>query len=772
MKFKNLFNSNKSLSLLLIFFLVLGAFIGLVQIPTAKASVFTRISQGVGGFAQGINNGEIGPIISVTLGSTPLEGNSLISVVALTSWRNTRTITSIDEVGVTWTHQVNHVDVSGDYQYNVEIWLGVVGSGASTTITINLSGAPGYGAVADVCEYSGLLTSSYLDRTAVNDGAGIYGAIADTGTINGALTNELWIGGINSGQGMNTPTNGFTLLDGVRHVAGYEEVACGYLEKISATGGTINSEVTLTGSSFYSGVVAAFKSSSSSIASDIMIDPSTVIGINNLTLGTQLTYYDMRDYPSDSFGKILMNDSGIKLVKVFDADFDAINTPLILSWNEITHTGTYNWAVLDNIVQAIYASGAEPLLVLMSSVPFTAAANTTVFANGMVSNSSFGGLPSPIDASSYCSSVVSHLQSQGHPVRYYEISNEPESWLCPDGWVQTLNAQSQLRTGYFSAIYNASVTAMKQVNSTVSTSFDFSWQTGVMTWWLANYAGVALDRIDFHRYASNYIDEYTNATLMSRSNSMTADNSGGGFWLESNPVYAQQMYLSAKGVTLPLFDTENGICSQSGATDNPLMVDMFNAVFTANLLRTEILNNVHVSVHYDWQAYLPYEQGLSPPTYGFGLINSDNHQAWYPYYAYRMIGQHLQVGDEILSSTNIVGDVSCLAWNNSGHLNILLVHTANNNTAVTVGGISGNFSFEKIDNTHSFLTAQLQTGTLNSSSPITMNGYTVLFLTSGNISPLPVITSTITYFIYLPGIQTSHITSYNGVAISKYVGIP
>ncbi len=37
-----------------------------------------------------------------------------------------------------------------------EIWLGTVNSGAITSITIALSGSTSSGAIADVCEYSGI----------------------------------------------------------------------------------------------------------------------------------------------------------------------------------------------------------------------------------------------------------------------------------------------------------------------------------------------------------------------------------------------------------------------------------------------------------------------------------------------------------------------------------------------------------------------------------------------------------------------------------------
>jgi len=98
-----------------------------------------------------------------------------------------------------------------------------------------------------------------------------------------------------------------------------------------------------------------------------------------------------------------------------------------------------------------------------------------------------------------------------------------------------------------------------------------------------------------------------------------------------------------------------------------------------------------------------------------------------------MIGNNLQVGDSIVSSTNS-GSVFSYAWIDKGNLNILLINTFNGTVSTTVSGATGNFNYEKIDNTYSYLNAQLQTGLLSLSSSIIMNGYTVILLTS---TPMP-----------------------------------
>ena len=68
--------------------------------------------------------------------STPTSGNVLIAVIGTTSSVNYATVVSISETGVTWSKQIGY---SYWYYDDAEIWLGVVGSGASTSITITLS---------------------------------------------------------------------------------------------------------------------------------------------------------------------------------------------------------------------------------------------------------------------------------------------------------------------------------------------------------------------------------------------------------------------------------------------------------------------------------------------------------------------------------------------------------------------------------------------------------------------------------------------------------
>lgn len=195
---------------------------------------------------------------TVTLSQTPTSGNVLIAVIGTyrsDQGSNYRTVNSITQTGVTWSRQAQGQETYNQHPTNVEIWLGTVGAGASTSITITLTQSASGGAVADVCEYSGIATSSYLDKIAQTSGSGTSTSTGTTTTTSQA--SELWIGGITveAGVPQSSPTNGFSLLDGVA----YQSTSVGYLENIVYGTGTANSGTTISSSNRYVGCIATFK---------------------------------------------------------------------------------------------------------------------------------------------------------------------------------------------------------------------------------------------------------------------------------------------------------------------------------------------------------------------------------------------------------------------------------------------------------------------------------------------------------------------------------
>ena len=195
----------------------------------------------------------------VTMDSTPTSGNLLIACIGtdegLTPYV---TVSSITQTGVNWAtggagKQVQSQNINS--YLNSEIWVGIVGAGASTTITIALSDPPNNGAVADVCEYSGLVTSAFLDKTATATGTSTATSTGTTATT--TQNDELWIGSIAVYfWAQSTPTNGFTLFDGAKYSQG-NGMSEAYLEKIVSATGTANSGTTCS-NAYYAGCIATF----------------------------------------------------------------------------------------------------------------------------------------------------------------------------------------------------------------------------------------------------------------------------------------------------------------------------------------------------------------------------------------------------------------------------------------------------------------------------------------------------------------------------------
>jgi len=212
-------------------------------------------------YKRGIAQGQSVPYnLVVTLDSAPTNGNLLVLTFAIDGWNGAHSINSITQTGVTWTLQKQGNGFS--WMDDIEIWAGVVGAGANAALTVNITGVAFLNAIVNVCENSGLLTSGFLDKTATNTGA--TSTAGDTGTTaTTTQADELWVGVVGAAQtadvSQSSPTNGFTLLDGVNIVQSGVHTSSCYLEKIVSATGAANSGTTLANSGHWGGCIATFK---------------------------------------------------------------------------------------------------------------------------------------------------------------------------------------------------------------------------------------------------------------------------------------------------------------------------------------------------------------------------------------------------------------------------------------------------------------------------------------------------------------------------------
>lgn len=141
--------------------------------------------------------------IAITLASQPTQGNTLV-IFAGTS-DTTVIFSNISQTGVTWQRAV-----SGSSSTRiVEIWYGNIGAGASTGITVNLSGTPASTYRGGISEWGGLLSSGALSVTGDNNGNS---TTVTTASITPPVGyNVLLIASSRAGN-TSVPTNGFTNL--------------------------------------------------------------------------------------------------------------------------------------------------------------------------------------------------------------------------------------------------------------------------------------------------------------------------------------------------------------------------------------------------------------------------------------------------------------------------------------------------------------------------------------------------------------------------------
>jgi hypothetical protein len=110
------------------------------------------------------------------------------------------------------------------------------------------------------------------------------------------------------------------------------------------------------------------------------------------------------------------------------------------------------------------------------------------------------------------------------------------------------------------------------------------------------------------------------------------------------------------------------------------------------------------------------------------MINSDNNKPWYSYYAQKMIGENLTVGDSLLESSSSSNDIRVVAWLRGSTANILLICQVDTAVTVVLGGLSGQCDASLIDNTIPFTNAAIQQGTVDPANPLSLKGYTVMML--------------------------------------------
>jgi len=438
---------------------------------------------------------------------------------------------------------------------------------------------------------------------------------------------------------------------------------------------------------------------------DVTVDANKVISINNLSLGFMLDFTEKtwRDTPAL---RQLAVDANFKIVRLHSIRIEPCK-----SWSESTKTGNFVWNEVDLLVQRIFEVGAEPMI----DLGYADSNGLTKLPAGMDADP-LTGLPYPDTWAAYCNEWVKHFKQTSLPVRFYEIINEPWAYF---GW------DNYTRFGYFKALFNAAAQAMRAENPNVFLGFDGTNRKPVLDYWLAN-GGADLDFISFHKYDSGTIGRYIDDEMFTRAETR---------YIETDPWYygikdAQLVYYNNRGKLIPVINSESNFNSAWKDGTDPKIQQMAGAVWTALVLRAGILKGLNYSIYYDFTSSKSWNSQKPSGGWGFGMVNMDDNQPWYPYYVQLTIGSRLDVGDSIVESDSSSNEVRVLSWVHRGKLNILLICKVDQPRSIYLHGISSQLSMTKIDNTISWETPSLQTGVVNTADPLIVNGYTVMVLQS------------------------------------------
>lgn len=234
---------------------------------TTSTGLITLIQQ------KSVTDTNVNTTIVGTMDSTPTQSNVLTLEARANSGLS---ISSITQTGVTWTS----VTSSNGGRLST-IWYGLVGSGPSSSITVNLSGTKNPSGQFCVQEWSGIDTTSAAAATDIaSSTADGIGTTITAGPITTSNASDVIIVSSSLATGSattSTMTNGFGYLN----YAGNNALYCGY--RIVNTAGSYSTSWTMTSSAVLSNVsIAAFKAASAVVSATI---PHFIFRSGTLTSG-------------------------------------------------------------------------------------------------------------------------------------------------------------------------------------------------------------------------------------------------------------------------------------------------------------------------------------------------------------------------------------------------------------------------------------------------------------------------------------------------------
>jgi len=442
---------------------------------------------------------------------------------------------------------------------------------------------------------------------------------------------------------------------------------------------------------------------------DISLYESTTAGSIDFSLGFMLDK-EWTDFRANPIYGNLTKDANFKLIRIIN--FKEDNPQPCTYWYESNRTGKFDWHETDELVGKVFDSGAQPLITLRSVPSYN---TPPTVPPGMKIDPSTG-LPYLDSFGAYCKAWVNHFKNIGKPIKYWEVINE--AWYF---FFKSWGVADQTKLSNFVKLFNAATAKMHEADPAALVSNDASTFRCFLDYF--TQYGQGLGFLSFHKYDSGSVSDSDSSILNSAETKCFETT-----MTMYSPNDARNKYYTAKGIKLPVILTETNLSYIFKDGCDPRIQNMIGAIWTSLLIRTCILKGVQYHTYYCLASNKTSQQYTPTGGYGFGMVNRDNLEPWYPYYVHEMIGPSLGKGDRILKTTSSSSDVRALAWVHQKTMNLLLICKVNASRNILLHGLPAILSFQKIDNKISYEKPSLQRGLVDTSMVYAFRGYTVLLL--------------------------------------------
>jgi hypothetical protein len=441
------------------------------------------------------------------------------------------------------------------------------------------------------------------------------------------------------------------------------------------------------------------------------------IGTNKLVVGSQIHYW--METHKNSILRQQISASGSKIIRFFINYYAGTegfgNYDPCRNWDAATKTGTWDWSLFDYTMNAIYDSGARPMICFNFK--------GSIRPSGMPVDPDVG-LPPAEHYAEYARAVAEHVKEKGWSSALWEAFNEVHTQ-----W--TYYPSSDIYTPENQAKWNKIVSIFNNVSESIHgviPSAKVGETSTMYKGWCETIAekGLGVAFIGHHKYDSgNAPEEYADdQELFRRATNAKGYDLPDILWTPEDALD----FFAQHGKNPEFYYTETGLNHDWSPQDIRKFTPL-GAVWYATELIDFAKGGISLSLFYEMASNM----GSSYPQ-GFGMVELwGSHSTWYPYYTTILFANNLFPGDGLKRCFTSSPSISCLAWSHGSEYKILLVHKTPENETVSVNfeELSAEVSVKRLEYIGDPYIGALDSqflGIYNNSFMITMNGYGVILV--------------------------------------------